>query len=228
MQLDKDAMIEFRDQGLSCTEVSKRTGVSLSVVYGFCKRNGITLKKGRTGGRNVIDMTGREFGSLVVIERAEPRESDSLAWWLCACKCGGRVVRRGSDLRQGKIKTCGCRIGIKSRRNWQGHGNIPKSYWKTVNENASRRGLSITVTIEEINSLYDSQKGVCNLSGTPLSFKNKTASLDRIDSRVGYVAGNLQWIHKDINRMKQSFSQKRFLELCAMVSVWRGDVRNAA
>jgi len=46
----------------------------------------------------------------------------------------------------------------------------------------------------------------------------RTASLDRIDSSKGYVKGNLQWVHKDINMMKNHYNQKYFIEICKKVA----------
>lgn len=48
------------------------------------------------------------------------------------------------------------------------------------------------------------------------------ASLDRIDSSQGYIKGNVQWVHKDINKMKFDLSQDRFLELCNIIVQNRG------
>ena len=45
-----------------------------------------------------------------------------------------------------------------------------------------------------------------------------TASLDRIDSSKGYVKGNVQWVHKDINKMKTDFEQSIFIKLCKSVA----------
>ena len=44
-----------------------------------------------------------------------------------------------------------------------------------------------------------------------------TASLDRIDSDGAYTIDNVQWIHKDINVMKNSFSEEYFMYLCKLV-----------
>lgn len=56
-----------------------------------------------------IDMTGKEFGSLTVIEKSK---SDYYgAYWLCKCNCGNITTVRGSHLRQGKTKSCGCNKG---------------------------------------------------------------------------------------------------------------------
>jgi len=47
------------------------------------------------------------------------------------------------------------------------------------------------------------------LSGIDLEFsktrkdtQNKSVSIDRIDNKKGYIIGNVQWIHKKINIMK--------------------------
>lgn len=45
-----------------------------------------------------------------------------------------------------------------------------------------------------------------------------TASLDRIDSSSGYGLENIQWLHKDINIMKNVHSQDYFLSLCKKVA----------
>jgi len=44
-----------------------------------------------------------------------------------------------------------------------------------------------------------------------------TASLDRIDNNKGYIKGNVQWVLKDINKMKNIHTQDYFIELCKLV-----------
>ncbi|MGJ4945118.1 hypothetical protein ACQR1W_31470 [Bradyrhizobium sp. HKCCYLS1011] len=39
-----------------------------------------------------------------------------------------------------------------------------------------------------------------------------------IDSSKGYAAGNVQWIHKDLNHMKLDFDQDYFVEMCMRVA----------
>lgn len=206
---------KFRD--MCCSEVAKEFGAKFSTVYGFCKRNNIKLRKGSTGGHNVKDMTGQVIGSLVVLSRKKDKNSQ-LAMWKCKCVCGKTCVACGADLRQGKIKTCGCRKGIESKRNWQGYGEIPKSYWSSLNKNAKRRNKHFDLTIEYVYDLFLSQGKKCNLSGVEISFKDKTASLDRIDNEKGYIMDNVQWVHKDINRMKQKFSLDCFITWCTFVA----------
>ena len=47
----------------------------------------------------------------------------------------------------------------------------------------------------------------------------QTASLDRIDSTKGYVPGNIQWVHKDINRIKNKFSMDELLSYVKKIAI---------
>ena len=67
------------------------------------------------------------------------------------------------------------------------------------------------------------QRFRCSLSGLPIRLptdtydKASTASLDRIDSSKGYIPGNVQWVHKKINMMKNRLPDSEFIALCAAV-----------
>ena len=45
----------------------------------------------------------------------------------------------------------------------------------------------------------------------------QTASIDRIDNNLGYIVGNIQWVHKDVNNMKGSFSEELLLYYCQQI-----------
>jgi hypothetical protein len=51
---------------------------------------------------NLKDMVGRKYGKLFVICYVGTDE------WLCACTCGKQKVIKGSNLRAGRTKSCGC------------------------------------------------------------------------------------------------------------------------
>lgn len=59
------------------------------------------------------------------------------------------------------------------------------------------------------------------MSGLLIHFGNKTekqtASLDRIDSTKGYIESNVQWLHKDINNIKQDYSVNELLAYCKLI-----------
>lgn len=56
---------------------------------------------------NAIDLTGMRFGRLFVENRAQ-NDKHGCAMWNCICDCGKRVVVKGSCMRRGEIKSCGC------------------------------------------------------------------------------------------------------------------------
>jgi hypothetical protein len=62
-------------------------------------------------GRPRVDLLGRRFGRLVVVERAADRRdcrNHTVSHWLCVCDCGRRKVVRHSFLRSGYTDHCGC------------------------------------------------------------------------------------------------------------------------
>lgn len=58
--------------------------------------------------KRVIDLTGRRFGRLLVIERSEKRAINGSPMWVCKCDCGNIVEKRGDALRYGRTASCGC------------------------------------------------------------------------------------------------------------------------
>lgn len=56
------------------------------------------------------DLTGRKYGRLTVVERAENGRccEKSVTRWLCECDCGNRIVVDGHSIKRGRTKSCGC------------------------------------------------------------------------------------------------------------------------
>lgn len=78
-------------------------------------RNGNTkscgcLQKEIAASQTFIDLTGEEFGNLLVIEQTERPEdvNNTRAYWLCKCLCGKQVIASGQLLRNGHKRSCGC------------------------------------------------------------------------------------------------------------------------
>lgn len=55
----------------------------------------------------MIDLSGKRFGRLVVVDFAGLNNRHQ-AQWKCECDCGNTVVTDGSRLRSGMTKSCGC------------------------------------------------------------------------------------------------------------------------
>lgn len=93
-----------------------------------------------------------------------------------------------------------------------------------------RRGHEVTVLLDDLLAQWNTQKGICPYTGLRLqqpSYQTRndvmrTASLDRIDSRRGYVAGNIQFVSMAMNFAKSTLSHEQTIELCQTITQhWR-------
>lgn len=105
------------------------------------------------------------------------------------------------------------------------HHTIPSRYFYSLINGANRRQIYFNITIDDIWNQFEKQNKKCALSGLDLKFPefgekptSQTASLDRINSDDGYIVTNIQWLHKDINKMKWELDQKKFIDLCKQIT----------
>ena len=56
---------------------------------------------------SATEMGGLRFGKLMVTQRG-PNTQTGVVCWECICNCGRVVVVRGTNLRSGATKSCGC------------------------------------------------------------------------------------------------------------------------
>ncbi len=54
------------------------------------------------------DLTGRQFGELTVLGRAE-NDRNGNARWLCRCSCGRERAVQAAALKSGRTRSCGCK-----------------------------------------------------------------------------------------------------------------------
>lgn len=180
------------------------------------------LHKNR-GGHNKIDLTDKKFGNLLVLEDSGKRKSRRPIW-KCRCDCGNDVEILGKYLLNGDTKSCGC-LTKGNAHNRTGYKLLGGSYWYHVKSNAKRRGIPFTISAEYCYNLLLKQSNKCILSGLDIALVenyrddgiNQTASLDRKDNTKGYEEGNVQWVHKKINIMKNTQTDQEFLQLCVTV-----------
>lgn len=64
----------------------------------------------------VKDETGKSYGYLTVLYRAEEKCSGGQAKWVCQCKCGNITTVLGTMLRYGATTSCGCKGKESERR----------------------------------------------------------------------------------------------------------------
>jgi hypothetical protein len=176
----------------------------------------------------IKDLIGKRFGKLTVITYAGRQGKYKRHCWLCKCDCGKKIVRRESHLIYGQVTSCNCSMTKKGKdaRSYSGYEGLSGKYYGTLKRGATyrNRNFKFLVSIQFLWELFVKQNQKCALTNLPISFsetsrsKSQTASLDRIDSTKGYIEGNVQWVHKDVNKMKVDFDQHRFIEICNLVA----------
>lgn len=153
------------------------------------------------------------------------------------CKCGSVEVRRKDHVLNGRTKrckSCSSKKTLKDNPNhpWLSHkgfGKISVTHYSTIKRGAEIRGLEFQLTIDDLWEIFVRQNGRCALSGVKLvlepALKNSnvnwdiiTASPDRIDNNKGYILGNVQWVHKTLNKMRQALTVEEFVNWCHLVS----------
>jgi hypothetical protein len=192
---------------------------------------------------NFIDVTGIRFDKLVPLYPIG-RQSYGIIW-RCKCDCGNICDIRTSYLRNGHTRSCGCLAAIllkqdrlrgKDNCRYKGHEKITGTFLCKIKWGAKIRNIEFddNLTCELLWELYLSQNKRCALSGIYLRFEDisrcmtlKTASLDRIDSSKGYIEGNVQWVHKDINKMKLHYNQSNFIGMCTAIVEYQMKLTNS-
>ncbi len=179
-----------------------------------------------------INLLDKRFGQLTVVKydgHYEPTGNDlsKRHFWLCKCDCGNDVVYKQDYLFSGKFKSCGClkkQTGFKNSK-FRGFGEIPLKYFNGIKRRCDRtKRHKFSITIEYVWRVFLKQNRKCALSGEEIHFNGsdisaqKTASLDRIDNTKGYIKGNVQWVHKDVNALKQDFEQNYFIKWCNKIA----------
>ena len=132
-------------------------------------------------------------------------------------------------LRRGATTSCGCRrdqyLSNTGENNpiFKGYKEIRSHFWNGYERSAKARSLEFSLTMEYAWGLFEGQNRRCAFSGELLVFgankKNSltTASIDRIDPSKGYTQGNIQWVHKKVNVMRNVMAPEEFISWCQKV-----------
>lgn len=101
---------------------------------------------------------------------------------------------------------------------------IRVSWFNKFKTGAETRGIEWALTIDDVADVYEKQEQQCALTGQSIVFplfghpNTAAASIDRINSDLGYTRDNIQLVTKHINMMKQAYTQEHFIAMCKAVA----------
>lgn len=205
---------EYVNKKRSLRNIGKEINCSATCVKKYLTKHDIPVFN------RLYDILNKRFGKLIVIKRL-PNKNTRQSRWLCQCDCGNQKEIHGYFLVRGATKSCGCYK--KQTANFLGFNNLSGKYWGRIKRKALERNLTFNINIEDAWNIFEKQKNKCALSGLPIflsrniSLKKQTASLDRIDSTKGYELNNIQWVHVDINKLKNNFPEEKLFFLCNQI-----------
>ena len=190
-----------------------------------------------THGKVYTSALGKKFNKLTVhavmsvMPSAKDKRKRPRAFFRCLCDCGNECTTRADAVKSGRVISCGCAVQRKGQfmrgpnnPAYAGVGDLSGSRFSEIKSGAKKRNIEFKLTKKYLWNLFTKQNKKCALTGEDLWFGRRyfpaetNASLDRIDSSKGYIKSNVQWVHKDINRMKHALEQKYFIELCKKVA----------
>lgn len=204
-ELEKLYIVEDK----STKEIAKILNLNYCTINLWLHKLNIPIKHIRE-----YDLIGKKIGRWNIISKI-PDTNKHRTKWLCKCDCGKEKIILQQSLINSSSQSCGC---LKRELLWQGCGELPMYYFNTTKNRARKLQIEFNISIEYLWNLFLQQDRKCALSGVEICFTQKwkkrgeqTASIDRIDSSKGYIEGNVQWVHKDVNYMKQEYSMEYFL-----------------
>lgn len=166
-----------------------------------------------------------KYNQLTVLE--EVKHNNRLMY-KTQCECGRIDIKRKDWVISGRTTSCkNCASKRTAKKypppiNRTGYQGLSGTHFLAIKFGALRRKISFDLSPKFLWELFESQNKCCALTGLPLvlntSLKNQnvnwdiiTASVDRKDSTQGYTEDNIQWVHKEINRLKNNYSLEELL-----------------
>lgn len=143
------------------------------------------------------DLTGKTFGRLTVLSRAETSRTGQTRW-NCRCSCGNTTVSHSTNLKSGTAHSCGCFTSERvTKMNYRHGGRYTPEYAALENaisrcsnprhqawKNYGGRGIGVCAEwVRSFSSFLD------HIGLRP----SEDHELDRKDNSRGYEPGNVRW-----------------------------------
>ena len=142
--------------------------------------------------------------------------------WCCVCSgCNiEQAYTRKDHAKQSYLNDWQCKKCVGFAKGFNNNKTVGDKtrVFRRFQKSAVSRGIDWDLTEEQ---MYEGFDGFCSMTGwaISLSYLDSSASLDRVDNEKGYIVGNIQWVHKMVNMMKNKYSQEDFIKVCKAVAV---------
>lgn len=156
----------------------------------------------------VKDEVGNKYNLLTVISYSHYDPKLEVSFWNCLCECGNECKVRGSNLRGGRSKSCGClsKAALQLRTKHGMSDSREYVIWAGMLQRCNNPNNTGYEYYGELGT------EVCPewCAGFESFFEDmgeapEGMSLDRIDPSKGYYKENCRWADKSM----QQFNQKR-------------------
>jgi len=172
-----------------------------------------------------LQIEGKKFGKITALKPTNKRRGGKIVW-LCKSDCGKIHESIGTDLSNGRTKSCGCSKSDFCRLARTKHGKSGTrifNIWQKMRFRCSEKAKGIN----KLN-YYDKGIRVCERWQGENGFVNfmkdvgerpsDLYSLDRIDNKKGYEPNNVRWAtakeqinNRSLKRI-ENFSDKEIFE----------------
>lgn len=145
-----------------------------------------------------LDLIGKKFNYLLVLERSESKSNaDKCYWYKCLCDCGKETFGKGSEIKNGRKKSCGCKNWLSKWKPFRRHPLYEvwhsmmqrctnKNYWAYPDYGG--RGIKVCEQWHNYETFYAD-----NIERYNTEYK-KRYHFDRRDNNGGYEDSNVRFI----------------------------------
>lgn len=131
--------------------------------------------------------------------------------------------RNNRDTRCPKCKANQNKIKRKDYSDKERLDSILLHRFHGAKDRAIKNNISFTLTLEDLHSLWDIQKGLCAVSKLPMTFNLDqgriftNVSIDKINPHLGYTKENIQLVCMAVNQMKSDMSLEELYTFCEAI-----------
>ncbi|MEO3734009.1 AP2 domain-containing protein [Lactiplantibacillus plantarum] len=123
-----------------------------------------------------VNLLGKRFGRLLVIEEEPSKVGDHIVFWKCQCDCGNIVLHNTGTLTSGNTQSCGC---------------LKKDNLKKLIDNNAKDGTMLNQIADTRRKNKNNKSGITGVSwdssrskwAAKIVFKQKAIYLGRFDNK---------------------------------------------